>query len=465
MCLCVYHNKFEITYSCTRLVMLPTGWFTKTNRLRLSTLEHWLPDGGGAGAPVEGHLHLTLPDLVTNGWTWSTVYNFLDDDSTLRVVWVQPHDAFLIPGGLDDIFGQQPHFHGYTRRISVQVLTVTGLFMNTYSDSYENYMTVSVYANSPAQAALTIDDLFRLIPSSRLEGLRLVSNQGEEFPLDSYVTRQFLEANQHLKTLQFLYGTFSEEHCRVIADTMRTTHLHFREAQLRDDGRALIECLRNNQGPTRLTLDDTQISEHNLEAIVDSIQANQQLKRLGLSDMKLTNQLVQTLSATLRKNRWLVELDLTWNSISDENWSDLNLTIRDHPTLQALNLYATTNAGVGEIPTSRKISRTLAIWDMVRKNEILQEINLSSTENDENLMPNIRGCLVLNQHRPKMERLCAETVYQRQTLLGRALVAAGRQETYGPDLQFLLVSRNVETILAAPRQSRPFPENKRARVI
>jgi hypothetical protein len=147
------------------------------------------------------------------------------------------------------------------------------------------------------------------------------------------------------------------------------------------------------------------------------------------------------LFGALANNRGLVDLVLQGHSISDENWTILCQSLSAHPTLTSLYL-CNTRRRSHILSFEKNAHRTRLLADMVQRNTVLQTIELSASERDDQIYTEeIKPYLVTNQYRPRVHAIKkTKDGPFREKVLGRAVYSVRSK----PNLVWMLLSENVD---------------------
>jgi hypothetical protein len=149
---------------------------------------------------------------------------------------------------------------------------------------------------------------------------------------------------------------------------------------------------------------------------------------------------------SLAENKGLVHVGLHGHSISDENLSVLSQSLKAHPTITSLDLRDTNpwaqDGGRIVLSDEQKAKRTSLVAEMMHGNTILQTINFSIHERDNNIYSQvIVPHLETNCFRPRVLTV-KEIAYKpfREKVLGRAVYCVRSN----PNLVWMLLSQNVD---------------------
>jgi hypothetical protein len=152
----------------------------------------------------------------------------------------------------------------------------------------------------------------------------------------------------------------------------------------------------------------------------------------------------------LANDRGLVDLELNYRPISDDNWANLCESLKAHPTLTSLDLQNTNTMSEDgdriEFPDEEKEHRTRLLADMMELNTVLQTIELSEHQRDEQIYTeSILPRLETNRYRPRVLAAKRADISLRRPLLGMALQNdAARDKS---NLIWMFLSGNADVVI------------------
>jgi hypothetical protein len=172
-----------------------------------------------------------------------------------------------------------------------------------------------VYARSEAHATVASDILLQLLTNceSRVVILRKGGDTGP-FPVSGLAFSHFLAHSRNLRVLHMLGFELSTCHCRAI-DALTRTDLQIKlfSCEPSESGEEiLLECIRQNRGPTELT--GCRIDTRRL---ADAMRGNSSVTILALPE-DCNDEETLVLVQALAENEGLVTLTLEWVPITDE---------------------------------------------------------------------------------------------------------------------------------------------------
>jgi hypothetical protein len=268
----------------------------------------------------------------------------------------------------------------------------------------------------------------------------------------------FRESRSNVRSLSFLHCILNEEHIRALSTESRPDmKVNLSSCELEDTvgcRNAFVECLRNNKGPTELSIYDI-----DLRVLASALRDNSRVTSIDLlrgQDVDHTGQ--GKLFRALADNRDLVEVNLRRFCINDENWAVLREYLQGHPTLTSLSLeYACPLSSTGttrlNLSKEQKGVRARMVAEMMRENTILPVINFRAVESDEQIYKQaFPPHLVSNRYRPRViavTEICNRQI--RKKVLGRALYSVRSN----PNLVRMFLSENVKVF--APLNTEGIP--------
>jgi hypothetical protein len=186
---------------------------------------------------------------------------------------------------------------------------------------------------------------------------------------------------------------------------------------------ALTEVLGRNQGPTKLHQCDA-----NNFILADGLRGNSRLK--SFNPAFSGNRDALAIAGALRENKGLVDLSLSCCDFiaNDETWGAVCDSLKTHPTLEVLNLFATSiYFRLGRSHSDVIASRMQAYVDMMKVNMSINTIHFDSSLCIEQKL--FRGSVIpyleTNRLRPRLLAIQkARSITYRAKVLGRALRSA-----------------------------------------
>jgi hypothetical protein len=401
----------------------PTGspieaLFRPSTRFRDShALRYALPYGFTEVELLPG---LTIENVLATGVTWGDFLSFVRG----KLVWMTP-DVYVCPNGLD-----------VGRDTWVLVLGVPG----------GASMFVHVAEGTPATAAtVTCDFMVRLLATSEEHGVYIRGSSYEvSTPLSgAALSISFQESRDSLREVLFHGVALSADLCHALATMSRLDmELEMRYCRLADDAAvAFVDCLHSGRGPIKLIS-----CEIDSQTMAHALTGNTRVTRLKPDFGETNDAEMAVVFAALANNSGLVELDLYCCYISDDNWSSLCQSLQAHPTLTSLGLRNTLPrpriGGRIALTADQKAHRTRLLADMVQRNTVLHNIQLSEDERDEEIYTgSILPYLETNLYRPRV--LAVKKTKERpfrEKMLGRALASVKTNA----NLVWMFLSENVD---------------------
>jgi hypothetical protein len=251
----------------------------------------------------------------------------------------------------------------------------------------------------------------------------------------------FLGGSPLLQCVTIQGFSFEEAHCRALANLERTDlDIRFGACSLdaQDSEEKFIEWLRHGQVVIALVWCNMKSS------ILSALSGNSSIKMLMINaDGECGWDQIRSLAQLLPDNKGITELSLislTDCLISDEGWRLLFCSLWTHPRIHTVKLLH--NGIESSLSAESTASRMHEVLQMLRRNSVVQTIDLSAELKDEEIYQNQivprlemnRSCFEEQRRALKRADPCI-----RGQLLGRALHVV----RYNPDLFFLFLSENV----------------------
>jgi hypothetical protein len=243
------------------------------------------------------------------------------------------------------------------------------------------------------------------------------------------------------------YTTLNEEHIRALETASSPdVEVQFSVCSLTSDAachEAFVQCLQSDGCPIKLA--DCEIDG---QVLATALTGNSRVTSLVLPYGRILDDARKGLIfRSLAENKGLVHLELSGTSISDENLSLVCQSLQVHPTLTSLYLHNTTPLAQNSfriivLSDEQKAHRTSLAAEMMQTNTILQTINISMYESDDEIYSQtILPRLETNRFRPRV--LAVKKIVDgpfREKILGRALHCVRSN----PNLVWMFLSQNVD---------------------
>jgi hypothetical protein len=299
---------------------------------------------------------------------------------------------------------------------------------------------LSVFAPSAQQAAETCDFVVHLLAVSEHPQVTFWGT-GRILPVSGAGLLKLLKtSDERPRELSLWYLIFDESHCRTLA-TASHDHLQVRlfNCSFANDGmNNVLQSLEQDQGPTELFQCSIDAG-----ALASALRRNHRLKSLTMKQDQVEGNIF-AIAQALATNRGLEHLSLCGQSISDHNWNIICYSLHAHLELKSLDLFRTQDAMWTE---KRRAARSRAVAAMLCSNTVLQEISLSPSELDEQLLKDVinprlemNRSLFESQRRAVQHAPCS----LHAQLLGRAIYTV----RYNPNLVWMFLSENIAIVVA-----------------
>jgi hypothetical protein len=266
----------------------------------------------------------------------------------------------------------------------------------------EEFKYVFVHARSEAHATVASDILLQLLTTCESREVSLYGDLDcAPFRIPELAFSHFLAQSRNLVVLSLRYFHLNTSRCRAI-DGLTRTDLQielFRCAPTESGEDILLECIRQNRGPTKLT--SCRIDTRRLAG---ALRGNNSVTTLALYQRYTSDEERLILVHALAENEGLVTLDLDLVPITDEMWIALWQAITRHPKLEKLVLpqyhFSTWRDGTTD---PQKTLRMQAMLDALRVNTVLHTIELNRVEFDEEILDStVYPLLLANRYRPRV---------------------------------------------------------------
>jgi hypothetical protein len=354
------------------------------------------------------------------GFKCSDFYSWADG----KMVWISP-DVFFDLSGIHMDF--QTDYRAFlTVRIEANE-----------EDTSEESEFLHVCARSEAHATVASDILFQFLTTCDSRKVRLENGyEFDPFPVSGLAFLHFLAQSRNLKALCMSWLGLDACHCRAI-DGLTRTDLEielFRCAPIESGEEILLECIRQNRGPTKLN--DCHIDTRRLAgALRGNNSVTYLVPRRDCSDEEKL-----VLFEALAENEGLVTLDLHSVPITDEMWIALWLSLARHPKLEKLDLPQFISTWRGETTDAQKTLRMQVMVDALRVTTVMHTIDLNHNYFDEEILEStVYPLLLANRYRPRVGAITEVEGMLRPKLLGRALGSISSN----PSLIWMFLSENA----------------------
>jgi hypothetical protein len=365
---------------------------------------------------------LTIENVLATGITWEDFRLFCLD----KLVWMTPgvYVCFQYDAG-DPVILSLGGDGGGIQSTDLRVLATRG--------------------TATAVVMTTCDFLVRLLATSEEHGVYIRGSSYEvSTPLSgAALSISFQESRDSLREVLFHGVALSADLCHALATMSRLdVEVVLSYCRLSNDAAgAFVECLQSDRCPIKLIS-----CEIDSQTIAHALTGNSRVTTLKPDFGETNDAEMAVVFAALANNSGLVELDLYCCYISDDNWSSLCQSLQAHPTLTSLGLRNTLPrpriGGRIALTADQKAHRTRLLADMVQRNTVLHNIQLSEDERDEEIYTgSILPYLETNLYRPRV--LAVKKTKERpfrEKMLGRALASVKTNA----NLVWMFLSENVD---------------------
>jgi hypothetical protein len=256
-------------------------------------------------------------------------------------------------------------------------------------------------------------------------------------PLDEEHLIQFWAHNnnqQQLESLSLCHMDLSATSCRALG---AVPELELVGCELEDHGRALIEAIQSDKGPTSLVLSDTALR---WSTFAKALQCNHTLKHLEVVRIRGVDNLRALVNA-LRWNQGLLHLCL--EDLVDDP-CQLFQALASHPSLKALHVSVRDQRRNDQ---DAKRLRTRAVAELLSVNQTLQEMEFdAATYHHADWLAHVAPRLECNRYQARFHAIRRMGVL-RAALLGAAM---GRVATK-PSLLWMLLLQNQDVVASRLR--------------
>jgi hypothetical protein len=349
--------------------------------------------------------------FLYRGFNWSDFYSWAHG----KIVWVS-RDVFFNLTEIDTRF--QTHYRSF--------LTVYAV---------PNETGLCVCARAEAHATVPSDILLQFLTTS--ESREVTFEKGgvsRHFPVSGFAFSHFLVQSPNLRVLTLDALDLDTWHCLAI-DALTGTDLRIqmnRSAPSELGEEILLECIRQNRGPTQLY--HCRIDTGRLAG---ALRGNTSVTTLGLHGRCSDEERLVFVRA-LAENEGLVTLFFSAAPITGEMWNALWQSVARHPKLEKIWLRVSTwSDGTTD---AQKALRMQVMVDALRVNTVLHTIELNRVDYDEDILDStVYPLLLANKYRPRVRAIAQEEGEHRRKLLGRALGSTSSK----PSLIWMLLSGNA----------------------
>jgi hypothetical protein len=210
---------------------------------------------------------------------------------------------------------------------------------NFNADGEDTY----AFARSTEHLLEIVDVVLRLLAVSVVHSVSLHNwSYLEGTSINAPTLAYLMEQCQSLKLLSLQRLEMDENHCRMLGDFSRPDlEIVLDGCRVTSAGSsALAEVLGRNQGPNKLC----SCFEIDNVVLADGLRGNSRLKSLTArfsNNAEVSDRELLAIAGALRENKGLVDLDLSCLRLKDDTWDTVCESIKTHPTLEVLNLRAT----------------------------------------------------------------------------------------------------------------------------
>jgi hypothetical protein len=403
--------------------------------------------GGNPEGLRELNLDVSIEELLSAqlAFTYADLYAMLGNDET--VVWLTPHAAIMRPGGR--AHHCIPSLLAYRLSINADGKVIY-IITNSSAARLEMFAVAGrlLAANASEVCELDVNSLCR---------------RHQVFDFAPTYFGYLMKQCQNLKVLTITNIAMDEDQIRALGTvSLSRPDLEIKLVSCRISGAsadALVEILKQNQGPTELRGCDI-----DYVILADGLRGNSRLKKLWAfcfaRPHEDRNPGIVAITNALRDNKGLLYLGMP---MSDESWGTVcdSLKILTHPTLQVLDLetiYETIYSyGFDRALLKRRTSVLVqALVAMLKVNMSIHTIswNPHCSSSRELMQGSVAPYLETNRFRPRLLAIqrCRPFPY-RGKVLGRALLATRTN----PNLFWMLLSGNTEIIFPSTTPSSPSP--------
>jgi hypothetical protein len=299
---------------------------------------------------------------------------------------------------------------------------------------------------------MACDLLLQLLAVAQGKELSLLfadESDDSDAPFSNVALSRLVVMNQSLETLELCKFSVDRDFCHALGFVIRPDlQTRFRDCNMTESGsRAVAEAIHSHQGPTWLLNCDM---DHSL--LAEALRGNTSLTHFesqpGRGVFRDDDEW-RLFARALSQACNLLIVSFEGLFVNDENLEFLCQHIARHPTLECLNLVATTrdegDRWFDDILTERKIRRATAVLEMLRFNTVLRRIELCPYEFDSGILDHeIRPRLEMNDFRPRVRSLAGiqDDASDCDLLLGSTL-----DEVNGtPTLMLMLLRSNPNLV-------------------
>jgi hypothetical protein len=354
------------------------------------------------------------------GFTWSDYYSF----GCGKIVWISP-----------DVFFDSTEIAGRCQTDYRPFLSVN--IVPNEEDTSQELKYVYVCARSEAHAIVASDILFQLLTTSESREVLLESGDGSDhFPVSGLAFSHFLAQSRNLRVLSLRSLDLDTCHCRAIDALSRTDlQIELDRCVPTESGQGiLLECIRQNRGPTQLYL-----CRIDTRRLAGALRGNSSVTFLSPPE-PCSDEESLVLVEALAENEGVVTFQLNFVPITDECWTTLWQSVAHHPKLEKLVFPqhgSTWRDGATDV---QKTLLTQVMMDALRVNTVLHTIGLRRRHYDEDILDStIYPFLLANRYMPRVGAIAGEEGPLRCKLLGRALGSVSSN----PSLIWMFLSGNA----------------------
>jgi hypothetical protein len=305
-------------------------------------------------------------------------------------------------------------------------------------DTSEESKALWLTASSEAHATVAPYILLQLLTTCESRELHLRGDLDYEFQIPGLAFSHFLVHSHNLRDLSLDWLRLDTCHCRAM-DALTRIDLQIKLIDCAPTAlgeTVLLESIRQNRGPTRLTLwrIDTRLA--------DALRGNSSINSISPhEDCSDEDRLV--LVQAIAETEGLVALDLSLVPIADETWIALWQSVARHPKLEKIILphkYSRVGTWRDGTTGAYKTLNVQAMADALRVNTVLHTIDLKRDDFDQEILVSpVYPILLANRYRPRVGAITEVEGQLRRKLLGRALACISSK----PSLVWMFLSGNA----------------------
>ena len=341
----------------------------------------------------------SFQDLVGNGWSWSELFAFVDQDD--KMVWSSspgtPEECCVMRASSTD--NEKPGSHEYALELIVETM------QSDMTNQTKSTQKLQLTAPSAEAASPALHGLFHLVSNSKTSATTASSRS--EITCKCFATQPrapiprlrldllqklFAASSSHIpiSCLRFHFVSIDEESARAI-NGCGVGHVEFRQCSIASAWDKVLTSADDGLKTLSVSCampEFAQLGSH--------ISGNSSLEEMDLLlHFWLQGPALETFANGLATTKGLRKLKIQYLDINDQGWDWLCQSLHSHPTLQRLELGFTENFvdNFRRLTPERRLIRTKSVLKLVQTNHAIREVVWPQFQQDETTIQQVNSLL------------------------------------------------------------------------